>query len=314
MTNYSLDFPRAFSNERPGGVIKRHPEDFVVEELMPASFSGEGEHDYLWIEKTGQNTDYVARQLARYAGVREMDVGFSGLKDRHAVTRQWFSVYRRGASSIHWGELSLEGVTLLEQTRHQSKLRRGQHDGNRFQIKVRDIGYWDESQENILKNLGDIGFPNYFGRQRFGRDGENLVRGARFFAGEIKASRSQRGYYLSAARAYLFNCCLARCLKDGSWSQAEAAGPLFGDPQDGVAAINSDEESILQQYPELACGIHKNRMKLERRAYCVRPCSFEAERDGDVLTLVFELPAGAFATTLLEELVAYTDESGRGAE
>ncbi len=301
---FDLVFPCAIPGERAKGVIKSCPEDFFVEEQCSVALDGNGEHDWLWIEKCGQNTDFVARGIARYAGVRDMDVGFSGLKDRHAITRQWFSVYRRGRASPDWQGLQLEGVSLLKASQHRSKLRRGEHDGNRFRIVVRDLVEAVHIEEK-LRVIVERGFPNYFGEQRFGRDAANLERGARYFAGELKASRSQRGYYLSAARSYLFNLNLARAITEGSWCLPNAQGPLYGDAQRDVTDLSEQERSVLEAYPLFAKGIHGNRMKLERRPYCVLPKALSWHVQDDMLTLTFDLPKGVFATSLLKELVDY---------
>ena len=91
--NYDLNFPRASQIEPARGMIKQQAEDFYVEEMMSQELSGEGEHVWLFVEKRGENTDFIARKIAKYADVRPMDVGLSGLKDRHAVTRQWFLAF-----------------------------------------------------------------------------------------------------------------------------------------------------------------------------------------------------------------------------
>ncbi len=301
---YSLSFPRAYNGDRANGYIKTQPEDFVVIECMDEEWAGEGEHDYLWLEKRGQNTDYIARQLARFAGLREMDVSFSGLKDRQAVTRQWFSVYRRGGRQINWAAFEHEGVSILDVTRHSRKLRRGEHRANQFRIVVRGLDNVVMIEQRAAL-IAEQGFPNYFGEQRFGRDGANLQKGERFFAGKLKASRSQRGYYLSAARAFLFNLNLAQAIVDGVWQEVGASGPLYGDPQEDVAALTEAEALILAEHPMLAKGIHANRLRLERRAYCIRPESFTWAIDEDVLTLDVVLPAGVFATALLAELLEF---------
>ena len=121
--------------------IRSTPSDFIVTEQCDIEFSGDGEHDFLWIEKTGTNTHWVAEQLAKHGGVPVRDIGFAGLKDRHAITRQWFSVRRLGV--VDWQEFAEEGVEILEQQRHHRKLRRGAHSANIFKIADRDgISTW----------------------------------------------------------------------------------------------------------------------------------------------------------------------------
>lgn len=300
---FDLDFPRAYPDARASGTIKSATDDFYVEEQADWQLDGDGEHDWLWVEKRGQNTDFVARAIARHASVRDMDVGFSGLKDRHAVTRQWFSVYRRGGTRIDWGAFVMEGVQILEWTSHRCKLRRGDHHGNRFCIRVTEL-CGEQHIEPCMQKIAAQGFPNYYGEQRFGRDAENLERGARFFRGELKASRRQRGYYLSAARSYLFNLNLAQAVRDGSWRAPDASGPLYGDPS-SEDMLNASEQAILAAHPAFAEGIHRNRLKLERRPYRIMPEALSWEVQGGMLTLKFDLPKGVFATSLLKELLDY---------
>ena len=281
------------------GVIKQQPEDFYVEELWTEPFSGSGEHVMLWLEKTGQNTEYVARQLARAAGVRDMDIGYSGLKDRWAVTRQWFSVYLGNKPEPDWQNVSLEGVSILAVTRHHKKLRRGEHGGNLFRLTIRSLQQ-AEGVDSALQQIQQRGFPNYFGEQRFGREGQNLHRAEALFERRIKASSSQRAFYLSAVRAYLFNLNLSREVERGAWQDHATGGPLYGDAQPEVSPLTDEERAVLDAHPLFAQGIHQNRMKMMRRPYGVLPQAMSWHIEDDMLRLEFVLPPGAFATTLLQ--------------
>ena len=301
-------------NPRPllHGVIKSAPEDFYVEELMDLELSGSGEHLYLFIEKIGQNTEFVAKQLARFFKVREMDVGFSGLKDRWAVTRQWFSIYVRNQTFENLTLDEIEGVRLISVGRHSRKLRRGEHRGNAFRICVRGLSVDASEKETVDQTLCELkerGFPNYFGVQRFGRDAQNLERAGQWFRGEIKASRSQRSFYLSAVRSYLFNTLLSEKVEQGEWLEGE--GPLYGDPVEGLSPLNDEENTFFERFPELVAGLHKNRMTLARRPYRMRAENLEWEVNGDSLTLSFALGTGAFATSLLAEFIELEDGSAR---
>ena len=309
--NYDLNFPRASQIHPARGVIKQETADFYVEELMNPNLAGDGEHVWLWIEKDGQNTEYVAKQIARYANVRVMDVGFSGMKDRWAVTRQWFSVYLGAQVEPDWNTLELEGVRILTAARHSKKLRRGEHHGNSFVIVVRALEDYDELESN-LTSLKELGFPNYFGLQRFGMKGANLERGELYFEGKIKASRSQRSFYLSAARSFLFNLNLAQAVVNGEWLNNESGGPLYGDPQPEVVEITPSEQLIFDQHIALVKGLHKNRLRLERRPYRVVPEALEwSVGVDDSVTLSFQLPTGVFATSLLDEIIKVTVASGQ---
>lgn len=165
--------PRSVSGDACGGAIGPDPEHFVVEEVPAYPLSGEGEHLFLWIEKKGLNTTEVAKRLSRASGAHVRDVGYAGMKDRNAVTRQWFSLCVPQTDGKDW-DLG-EGVTVLETTRHKNKLRTGHLIGNRFGITLTNLpdGALARASE-IAATLNQRGLPNYFGPQRFGRGGSNL--------------------------------------------------------------------------------------------------------------------------------------------
>ncbi len=301
---YELNFPRATKNPPASGIIKECVDDFYVEELLSPELAGEGEHVWIWLEKQGQNTEYVAEKIAQFARVKLMDVGFSGLKDRWAVTRQWFSVYLGNKPEPSWSEINLEGINILKHERHLKKLRRGEHASNAFRIVVRSLEQ-DQFVDEELKIIRDAGFPNYFGAQRFGFNGANLERGERFFNGKLKASRSQRSFYLSAARSFLFNQNLSKSILEGTWLSDRRGGPLYGDEVSGVNELTEAERDILNAYPVFAGAIHKNRLKLERRPYAIVPENLSWELADNTLRLSFSLPSGCFATSLISELMDY---------
>lgn len=303
---YNFDFARM--NQRPlmRGVIKSQPKDFYVEELMDVSLSGEGEHLYLFLEKEGQNTEYVAKQLAKYFSVKPMDVGFSGLKDRWAVTQQWFSIYVRNRQFDELDLSSIEGVRLIKHDRHTAKLRRGTHQGNAFRIVVRDVSEPSEL-DAALAQIAEKGFPNYFGAQRFGREGQNLYRAERWFNGEIKVNRTQRSFYLSAARSYLFNVMLSERIREGK--SINDSGPLYGDAVEGIEPLTDSEKMFFERFPSLVRGLHKNRMTLARRPYKMQPKDFNWKIEQQALTISFQLQPGAFATSLLAESFDVVDAS-----
>ena len=183
------DWNRAHGAPIFAATIRARPSDFQVVEILGFEPDGSGDHDFLWLEKAAANTDWVARQLARHAGVRTADVGYAGMKDRHAVTRQWFSLPRgRGTD---WTSFDVDGVKILDVRRHHRKLRRGTHKGNAFRIALRsrDIAGVAGEIDERLSTIGARGVPNYFGPQRFGRQGANLDLARRLFGG----SRLKRG-------------------------------------------------------------------------------------------------------------------------
>lgn len=335
------DWPRALGPVSASGKLKQQPEDFVVEECFEVDFSQDGEFDWLWIEKRGDSTEYVAKRLASLAGVAGKAVTYSGLKDRHAVTRQWFCVHLPGKQGRDWSGCEEQGEQgawrVLRFGRHRQKLRIGSHRGNRFELRLRDISGDAEDIERRLAQLRR-GFPNYFGEQRFGRDGDNVQSCQQWLAGEIKPGRFQRGIYLSAARAYLFNQLLARRIEQGSWQQplngelfslrdsgsvfaAEVdeairqrmdegdihpSGPLYGSEgrhrvEAEVAAL---EATVFAQEPALCDGLRRHGMKMERRSLRVIPGDLGWEwEDAQTLRLLFTLPRGCFATALVRELI-----------
>src|SRR5947209_3623474 len=209
-----------------GGRIKSAPEDFEVEEIPAYEPSGSGDFLYLWVEKRGLGADYFARQVARRLEIAPPDVGMAGLKDRHAVTRQWLSVPAAAADRLD--RLEGDGVRLLKTSRHTNKLRAGHLRGNRFRIMVRDVppeACADGRLARVLERLRGEGVPNFYGPQRFGRDFETLRLGLALLRGEPPPptagrppnlrSPFLRKLVLSAAQSGLFNCCLARRLADG---------------------------------------------------------------------------------------------------
>ena len=231
---------------RLSGQIRKQPEDFVVIEDLGFQPSGEGEHAYLQVEKRNANTSWVAWRIAEFAGIREMDVGYAGRKDRHAITTQWFSCYLPGQPDPDWAQFSAEGVQLKQATRHGGKLRPGDLAGNRFELLVRMDAH-DPTQraalEMRLSRLAEEGFPNYFGAQRFGRDDQNLEAADRLLRRGERV-RGDRGMLISAARSALFNHYLSNRLAAGS--PGDDVGPLYGrsrDPQPGESELNDIQVS-----------------------------------------------------------------------
>ncbi|MGI9202968.1 MAG: tRNA pseudouridine(13) synthase TruD [Woeseiaceae bacterium] len=328
---------RAYGTGLIHGLIKQTPKDFEVTENLDFVLSGEGEHDYLWIEKTGANTSWVARMLARHAGIAQRDVGYAGLKDRHAVTRQWFSVRRPSRLGTNWNELNIEGVEILEAGRHQRKLKRGAHAGNRFRIALRQVRTDGIDVPHRLEAIRAGGIPNYFGVQRFGRDANNLDMAASVAAGK-RLRRDTRGIVLSAARSFLFNEILSARVVDGSWNKAlpneslnldgsgsvfvaheidevivqrvadldvHPTGALWGEvatDTEGAAAIL--ERTVTEKYPEYVACLRGARMKPARRPLRAVVRNLDWQIEGTDIYLEFALDRGSFATAVLRELVA----------
>ncbi len=315
--HWEMSFPYRFGEPKTTCHIRARDEDFHVEELMSEARFGEGEQQCLLIEKAGQNTAYVARRLANYAGVREMDVGFSGLKDRHAVTRQWFSIYYGKRPRWDGANLNLEGVKILEERTSSKKIRRGDHYANRFSLRLTAVAGDKAQFEQRLERVAEVGFPNYFGEQRFGRDCHNLNTAWDWFTGQKRLSVKKGGMYLSAARSYLFNWLLALRMQSDACDpvagdvvkDGELQLSLFGDgtPPETEAAL-AFLAQVAERHPELVEGLRSNRIAIQHRsAFCV-PQALHWSWEKDNLFVTFELPSGSFATSLLREVTQYTDQ------
>lgn len=331
-------WPFVYGGPLATGTIRSLPEDFNVYEMLPFQPSGEGEHVFLLIEKTGENTEYVARLLARFAGVRQRDIGFAGLKDRHAVTTQWFSVWLPGKADPDWSEFETEQIKVLQAIRHNKKLKRGVLSGNKFNIVVRN---WQGDKEKIQEQLAQIqtnGIANYFGEQRFGRDGQNVNKALAMFNGE-KVHRNKKSLYLSSARSFLFNQMLAHRVHQGNWNQAIAGDTLifnkshsfFNTAQletensrrvlqgelhptaalwgKGESAHTMDaleiEQTILKNNKDLSAGLIANGVEIDYRSLRVFVDDLQWKFiDKQCLFLSFELPVGSYATSVLREIIA----------
>lgn len=325
----------AFGPDVLRAAMRTTPEDFLVEEQLGFAASGQGEHLFLQIEKRLANTAWVAQQLARWAGVAEHAIGYAGLKDRHALTRQTFTVHLPGREAPDLESLAIEGVRVLAADRHQRKLPRGALRGNRFVLTLRQVEGERAAIDGRLTQITARGVPNWFGAQRFGRAGANVAAARAMFAGR-RVSRQQRSIYLSAARSELFNRILAERVKSEAWDTAvsgdifmlDGSHSVFGPvPLDaglerrlaacdihptgalwGAGAPRCDAEALKVEMavaaaaPELVEGLAKAGLRHERRALRlpVRELTWRwGERD---LVLSFELPAGGYATAVLDAL------------
>ncbi len=335
MTMYRQDWPCALGLPRLPAVFRQQAEDFRVEELLGFEPDGAGEHLWLQVEKTGLNTNDVARTLARLAGVRERDIGFAGLKDKQAVALQWFSLPVADSITADPGN----GIRLLRQVRNSRKLRRGSHLGNRFTITLREVQIADAVLAAWTAQVSRMGVPNYFGPQRFGFDGGNLDKAGRYFAGDLqRVPRHQRGLYLSAARAWLFNRVLAGRVQQENWNRIlpgevvalDGSNSVFrADPgDDGLPARLAEgdihptgplwgkgdlstgdevkvlEAAVVEQHAHFAAGLVKAALDQGRRPLRVMPRQLVMNPAGpEAVMIEFSLPRGAFATSVLREMV-----------
>lgn len=336
MTDYAWGGPPAT------GRIRIAPEDFVVEEILGHDPDGQGEHLWLWVEKRECNTVDVAGRLAEAAGVHPRQVSFGGLKDRNAVTRQYFSIHLPGRDDPRTQDWDLEGIRILKAGRSSRKIKRGRLKANRFELRVCELDGDLDALTERLESVRDHGVPNGFGEQRFG--GNNIARAHALFRGELrrKPSKSKRGFYLSAARSLVFNRVLVERLRRGDWNRLiegdlavldgsrsffpvdvadpdqvrrcaeldiHPSGPLAGrgeSPATGEAA--AIERAVFADEAELVEGLAKFGMQQDRRPLRMRVKNLEwSFPDPTTLELTFELGTGSYATSVLRELVDYAD-------
>ncbi len=316
-------WPNAYPASGASATLKRLNEDFIVTELPQQLPSGAGEHIWLDIEKNGANTAFVAQQLAEAAGVQDMDVGYAGLKDRYAITRQWFSIYLPKGETPDLTQLQHPEFKVLSQSRHVKKLRPGDLLGNRFRIVLRDVTGGPgaiEALESNLKSVASQGVPNYFGAQRFGFEGGNVEQGRAMLAREIRVRNpKKKGIYLSAVRSFVFNEVLALRIQQGLWGKTlpgdvmdeagRPTGPLWGRGRvtttDQAQAL---ENGVAERHATLCDGMEHAGLDQDRRALVASPVDMSWEwLQADQLVLTFSLSAGNYATSVLDELLQTTE-------
>jgi tRNA pseudouridine13 synthase len=345
-----MELPAALGPPPLAGRTRVEPEDFFVEELLGFEADGQGGHVLVTVEKRGANTGWVAAELARAAGVAVSAVGYSGQKDRHAVTRQAFSLPWPTAAPVERFEgLSGEGFRVLAAARHGRKLRPGSHESNRFVIRIREAAGDTDAIDARLAEIGRRGVPNYFGPQRYGRGLGNLARARTWAAGgPAPRDRLQRGFALSAARSDVFNRVVAERVMRGDWDQllpgeavvldgrrsyfradeidatlerrcdgfdVHPSGPLWGrgeDPAGGAA--RAVEDAIVAVEPELTALLESQGLKHERRSLRLPVRSLEWSRVEGALDLSFVLPRGTFATSVLHEVLRGAWDSSEGSD
>ncbi len=247
-------------NSHLSGIIRSQPSDFQVDEIQSFTPSGQGEHVWLQIKKISQNTDWVAGQLAKIAEVPRRDVSFAGMKDRHAVTTQWFSVQMPGREAPHWQAQLPDGIVILNEKRHDRKLKRGTLEGNQFKLVIRDFKGSEDELKSTVKQISEQGIPNYFGEQRFGfyqtdqNTYNNILKAEQWFNGEIKVkSKQQRSIYLSAARSWIFNHILSDRVAAGTWNQA-IEGDVYMLDGSKSCFFEKIDDSILERIRQ--CELH----------------------------------------------------------
>ena len=338
MNEFDLLGPLAYGEPLGSAVLKATAEDFQVDEVLDIPLSGDGEHLWLWVEKRGLNTEEAARRIAKSAGVPLRTVSYAGLKDRQALTRQWFSVQLPGKADPDLSAAENDTLKILKTSRHKRKLQRGAHAANGFTLRLTKLDADKEALQQRLEVISQQGVPNYFGSQRFGWQGGNLGEARDYAARKaLPEQRNVRSRLLSTARSYLFNQVLAARVADGSWQRAQVGdllaftdsrsffpageaecndprlaildlhptGPLWGEGESATThATHELEQSIAAREADLRDWLVRAGMSHERRILRLPIGRLTWHYpEPDILQLEFVLPAGCFATVLVRELV-----------
>ncbi|ALR77868.1 tRNA pseudouridine(13) synthase TruD [[Enterobacter] lignolyticus] len=332
------------------GQLKSSPEDFLVVEDLGFAPDGEGEHLLVRILKNGCNTRFVADALAKFLKIHAREVSFAGQKDKHAVTEQWLCARLPGKEMPDMRQFQLEGCQVLEYARHKRKLRLGALKGNEFTLILREVTDRDDVEKR-LQAVAEQGVPNYFGAQRFGIGGSNLLGALRWAQSDAPVrDRNKRSFWLSAARSALFNQLVSARLKKtdfnqvvdgdalqlagrGSWFVATddemselqsrvaarelmitAALPGSGDWGTQRAALAFEQETLAEQ-GDLQSLLVREKVEASRRAMLLYPQQLSWNWWDDVtVELRFWLPAGSFATSVVRELINTTGDYANIAE
>ena len=322
--------------------FKSSAEDFRVDEELGFELTGSGEHVCLQVLKKGENTQFIAKQIAKIAGTQARNVSYPGLKDRNAVTSQWFSVPVPIKKEVDFSSLNSDSVKILQQVRHNRKLKTGCHKANRFTIVLRNCS----SVSEVLTRINAVrqGVPNYFGAQRFGHNGHNLELAEQLFAGKEIHDKKLRGIIISAARSHIFNQVVSQriaqygiaktmteevFLLNGSNAffkeeisletvnrlasgDIHLSAPLAGKGEQGVT---EQEQAWLAPFASWCESLAQLGLKSERRNMRLYPEKFEVHHvDEDVIEFSFALPKGCFATSVLRELALCQDVSVKNKE
>jgi tRNA pseudouridine13 synthase len=331
------DIPQyPYGKPQISGLLKSRPEDFIVTEELGFEPNGEGEHLFLFIEKVGLSTHELINNVAEIYQLRPRDIGYSGLKDKHALCRQWLSLHLPGKeadSSIDKGD----GFKILKAVRNRSKLRPGTHKSNHFEICLREVSVLPEASELQLSSIEKQGFANYFGEQRFGRNQDNVQQALKQL-GRGRVPRQRKGILISSLRSFLFNQILSRRLQLGHWElpldgdvfMLSGTRSIFSEPVDQALLeryqsmdISSSsslygkgrnqmsgqaaeiEEAVFSEHPAITQCLEDQSAKLEMRALRVRPREFEYHFEGgqELLNIRLSLPSGSYLTTLLDHFI-----------
>ncbi len=325
-----------------GGQIRTTPEDFQVEERPLYLPCGEGEHLYVKVTKRGLSTPDLVRRLSSTLGLKAQAIGVAGLKDARAVTTQMVSLQGINPDHVSRLKIDEQILNVEILGRHRNRLRTGHHAGNRFRLVIRDVtNQAAEVAPAVLEQLVRRGVPNYFGPQRQGRGGDNYQVGAALLNDprrRDKMNRAKRIWYLNTYQSFLFNRILARRIDQidrvdvGDWAtklengacfqvedvekeqprvdrfEISPTGILFG----SRVSWASGEPGLVEEAVIAEAGATRDALvtaakacgfRGERRALRVQLIELDWSLDGSALTLTFALPPGAYATSVLRELM-----------
>ncbi|MDX1490564.1 MAG: tRNA pseudouridine(13) synthase TruD [Pseudohongiellaceae bacterium] len=340
MDNFSeQDWAYAYGTPQATGVFKHCVEDFVVKEDLGFELSDSGEHVCVKIRKKGVGTAHIVKTLAQHLSVKERDIGYAGLKDRQGICEQWFSLYVGKNRDVDLTPILGEQIELLDTKRNERKIRRGSHKGNIFEIRLRNVHGSREALEERLQAIAREGVPNYFGEQRFGFGNSNIEQALKLFRGELRLRPGfKRGMLLSAARSFLFNEILSARVQGNTWNQyldgdvlnlqgshsvfvpeqwdetlqqrllehdIHPTGALWGKGKYKASAdCAALEQALVEQYAELRDGLLKFGLEHDRRSLRLLIDNLQWQLTETELLLQFSLPSGAYATTVLREVLA----------
>lgn len=322
--------------------FKSVPADFEVEEVLGFEPSGAGEHLFIWVEKIGLSTPELISRIAREHDFNAAQISHSGLKDKHAVTRQWLSLHLPGKDSPVKDVIG-DGYRVLRQVRHLKKLRPGSHQANRFRLRLRLVGMLGDVTRQQIEAVRSGGFANYFGDQRFGRKQDNVAQ-ALLALDKRKLSRSRRGLLVSALRSHLFNQILLRRIELNSWItplpgdvfmlrgsrsiftaeldkdlllryqqlDISSCASLYGS---GTTMLSAEplaiEQELYAQHAQIISCLERQRSQLQMRPLraVVEDLNYSYDSEADLLELELVLPAGCYVTTLLAHFLHLRDAS-----
>ena len=302
-TPYSLhDLPLANDSPRSRGHIRCEVTDFKVDEELPFTPTDEGEHLLVRVRKINRTTHDVQQQLARTFRLRTRDVGYVGLKDKRSVSTQWFSAAVPAPVDL----FAAPDLEILQQRRHIRKLRPSDGCRNHFEILVRDVEPTHVSTSRMCT------VPNYFGEQRFGRDGQNVSAAMKWIhEGKPPVASFVKSIYLSSLRSYIFNHVLAARVDRGDWCKGIEgdvlldglpSGPLWGRGRLSTSSLAQQiEQDVVESVAEIAEALEWVGLKQQRRPLAVAPICLNCKTDMDIARVRFALPSGSFATSVLRE-------------